>query len=74
MNKLPKECLLIEKLIADEPDALQRKPHSIANADDWNFGGKKKKVEKSILMNYKYALAKYMIWKYYAKAPNIITF
>lgn len=34
----------------------------------------KKKVEKSILMNYKYALAKYMIWKYYAKAPNIITF
>lgn len=46
MNKLPKECLLIEKLIADEPDALQRKPHSIANADDWNFGGKKKKSRK----------------------------
>lgn len=34
LDKLLKECLLIEKVVADEPDALQRNSHSIANVDD----------------------------------------
>lgn len=34
VDKLLKDGLLTEKLVADEPDAVQRNSHSIANVDD----------------------------------------
>lgn len=82
LDKLLKDCLLIEKLVAEAADALQRNSHSIANVDDlWRKLWRKRKRHKltkrgkSFLLNYKYALEKYMIWKYYAKAyHNILAY